>query len=59
MIRVKYLFLTVLAALVFIGCSKDDDALGSLGEISMSQTYVSIPSTGGSGITSIPFHPEV
>ena len=39
MIRVKYLFLTVLAALVFIGCSKDDDALGSLGEISMSQTY--------------------
>ena len=47
MIRVKYLFLTVLAALVFIGCSKDDDALGSLGEISMSQTYVSIPSAGG------------
>lgn len=47
MIRVKYLFLTVLAALVFTGCSKDDDALGSLGVMSVSQTYVSIPSTGG------------
>ena len=45
--RIKYLFLTVLSALVFTGCSKDDDSLGSLGEMSVSQTYVSIPSTGG------------
>ena len=45
--RIKYLFLTVLAALVFTGCSKDDDALGSLGGMSVSQTYVSIPSDGG------------
>lgn len=45
--RIKYLFMTVLAALMFTGCAKDDDALTSLGEISVSQTYLSIPATGG------------
>lgn len=45
--RIKYLFMTVLAALMFTGCAKDDDALASLGEISVSQTYLSIPATGG------------
>lgn len=47
MIRIKYLFMTIFAALVLTGCSKDDDALGSLGEMSVSNTYVSIPVTGG------------
>ncbi|MCI7010503.1 MAG: BACON domain-containing protein [Prevotella sp.] len=47
MIRMKYLFMTLVAAILFTGCSKDDDALGTLSEVSLSETFLSIPAEGG------------
>lgn len=46
--KLRYLFTVILAAILFAGCSVDNDPTGPLSEITLSDTYVSIPSTGGS-----------
>lgn len=44
--KLKYILGAFLSALLFVGCS-DDDEVGQLGSIQLDQTYVSIPETGG------------
>lgn len=54
--KLRYLFTAVLSALLFTGCSEDNEPAGQLGTISLSTTYASIPEDGGTttvNITSI------
>lgn len=51
--KLRCLFVSLAASLLFTGCSKDDDALGSLSEISVSQTYLCIAAEGGEAKTTI------
>lgn len=46
--KLKYLFGLLLSALFFVGCSDEDNTLGSLGNIVLDKTYVTIPENGGS-----------
>jgi len=46
--KLKYLFGLLLSALFFVGCSDEDNTLGSLGNIVLDKTYVTIPLSGGS-----------
>lgn len=46
--KLKYLFGIILSALFMAGCQSDDDNLGTLGNIVLDKTYVTIPETGGS-----------
>ncbi len=50
--KLKYLLSFVLGALLFAGCS-DDNTIGTLGEISLSKTYLSIPEGGGNDTVTI------
>lgn len=45
--KLKYLFTAILPALLFTGCSEDNDPVGPLGDISLSDTYAIIPAEGG------------
>jgi len=46
--KLKYFFGILLSALLMIGCQSDDVALGSLNNIALDKTYVTIPESGGS-----------
>lgn len=46
--KLRYLFTAIISALLFVSCSEDNDPAGSLANIKLSQTYVSIPADGGS-----------
>lgn len=46
--KLKYLFTMVVSALLFMGCSEDNDPAGSLGNLVLSDTYAIIPEAGGS-----------
>lgn len=50
--KLKYLLSFVLGALLFTGCS-DDNTIGTLGEISLDKTYLSIPEGGGNDTVTI------
>lgn len=45
--KIKYLFALILSTLLFSGCASDDDPMGSLSNISVSQSYLAIPEAGG------------
>ena len=45
--KLKYILGTVLTALFFVGCSDDDQTLGTFGDLNVSQSYLSIPENGG------------
>ncbi len=45
--KLRYLFAVVLSALFFVSCSSDDDPVGTLDNIKLSETFLSIPTTGG------------
>lgn len=46
--KLKYILGAVLSAFIFAGCSDDDEVVGTFGDINVSQSYLSIPETGGS-----------
>ena len=46
--KLRYLFTAILSALLFVSCSEENEPAGALGDIKLSQTYVSIPADGGS-----------
>lgn len=46
--KLKYLFCVLLTALFMVGCQSDDNTLGTLGNIALDKTYVTIPESGGS-----------
>lgn len=46
--KLRYLFTAILTAILFAGCSVDNEPTGALDEIVVSNTYVCIPATGGS-----------
>lgn len=46
--KLKYFFGILLSALLMIGCQSDDVTLGSLSNIALDKTYVTIPESGGS-----------
>ncbi|MBQ9645072.1 MAG: BACON domain-containing protein, partial [Prevotella sp.] len=50
--KLRYFLGAFLSALLFVGCS-DDDEVGQLGSIQLDQTYVSIPETGGDATVTI------
>lgn len=50
--KVKYLLGLILSAFFLVGCS-DDNTLGTLGEINIEKTYLSIDAAGGSVSTNI------
>ena len=45
--KLRYLFTAILSALLFVSCSEENEPAGALGDIKLSQTYVSIPADGG------------
>jgi len=45
--KIKYILGLVLAACLFVACSDDDDMIGGFDNISLDQTYLSIPENGG------------
>lgn len=51
--KIKYLFTLLASALLFVGCSNDDAPVGSLVNISVSQSYLTIPTTGGTTTVTI------
>lgn len=51
--KLKYLFMAMITSLVFVACASDDDALGTLDDIQISETYVTIPEGGGSATVTI------
>ena len=44
--KLRYIFGVLLSAMLFAACS-DDDELGTFGDVSVSQSYLSIPDGGG------------
>src|SRR3712207_211434 len=50
--KVKYLLGLILSAFFLVGCS-DDNTLGTLGEINIEKTYLSIDAAGGSVSTNV------
>lgn len=46
--KLKYFFGILLSALLMIGCQSDDVTMGSLKNIALDKTYVTIPESGGS-----------
>ncbi len=50
--KLKYILSFILGSILFAGCS-DDNTIGTLGEISLSQTYLSIPEGGGNDTVTI------
>lgn len=46
--KLRYLFTAIISALLFVSCSEDNEPAGNLGSISLSETYVSLPTEGGS-----------
>ncbi len=50
--KLKYSLGFVLGALLTVGCS-DDNTIGTLGEISLSKTYLTIPDKGGNDTVTI------
>lgn len=51
--KLRYLFAAIVSILLFAGCSEDNEPAGQLGNISMSDTYVSIPAEGGTAKVTI------
>ena len=51
--KFRYFFMAMIASLLFVACASDDDALGTLGNFQISETYVTIPDNGGSVTVSI------
>lgn len=45
--KLKYILGVVLSAFLITGCSDDDDTMGVFGDISVDQSYLSIPENGG------------
>jgi len=45
--KLKYILGILLSAFLFVGCSDDDEAVGTFDNIKIDKTYVSIPETGG------------
>ena len=45
--KLRYFFGAFLSAMFFVGCSSDDDPIGTLDGIRLSETFVTIPATGG------------
>lgn len=50
--KLKSIFAIALSALLFTACS-DDDPIGTLGTVTLDQTYLSIPETGGDATLTI------
>lgn len=46
--KLRYLFGILLSALLMVGCSDEENTLGTLNNIVLDKTYVSIPESGGS-----------
>lgn len=51
--KFRYFFMAMIASLLCVACASDDDALGTLDNFSVSQTYVIIPDNGGSATVTI------
>ena len=51
--KLRYLFTAVISALLFVSCSEDNEPAGNLGSISLSETYVSLPTEGGSATVAV------
>lgn len=51
--KLKYILGTVLTALFFVGCSDDDQTMGTFGDLNVSQSYLSIPETGGDMVVTV------
>lgn len=56
--KLKYLFTAIASALLFTGCSEDNDPAGQLGNIGLSTTYAAIPQEGGETTVSITANDE-
>lgn len=51
--KLRYLFTAIISALLFVSCSEDNEPAGNLGSISLSETYVSLPTEGGSATVAV------
>lgn len=51
--KLKYLFTAFVSALLLTGCSEDNEPAGSLGNISLSDTYATLPDAGGSKVVTV------
>lgn len=51
--KLKYFFTAIVSALLFMGCSEDNDPAGPLNNIRLSETYAILPTSGGSAKVTI------
>ena len=49
--KLKYLFSAIFASVLFVGCN--DEELGRLDNISLADSYLSIPNAGGTAVLTI------
>lgn len=51
--KLKYILGVVLSAFFIMGCSDDDQTMGTFGDLNVSQSYLSIPETGGDMVVTV------
>lgn len=51
--KLRYILGMMLSAFLFVGCSDDDDTMGVFGDVSVSQSFLSIPDTGGDAFVTV------
>lgn len=51
--KIRFFFGILFAALLMIGCQSDDVTIGSLNNIALDKTYITIPETGGSATITV------
>lgn len=49
--KLRYLFSAILASALLVGCNEEE--LGTLGNITLDESYLSIPNAGGSTVLTV------